>query len=725
MGVYFSISAFFILIIFAINFFARQRIHNNETESYKYLIIVTIIGLFFEIITCLLYKLDFNIDSSFYKFISKLVFCYYNVWSYLFASYIISVCDGNSKTKKFILLLTISSIICVLISPIYFNKFQDVILPYGESLYATYLVAITFTFIDIYHCIRYRKKIMSKKFLPLYFFLGLAIVNIIINFMYSNLFLLGFILAYDVMIMYFTIENPDVKLIQELEIAKNEADKANNAKTDFLSSMSHEIRTPLNAIVGFSECIEKANDLKEAKEDAKDIVMASNNLLEIVNGILDINKIEANKMEIVNSEYALYEILDNLVKMARVRIGEKNIELKTSFSKKLPDVLYGDAGKLKQIITNILTNAIKYTEEGYIEFNCDCTIKDNNCNLVISIKDTGRGIKRENIKGLFNKFERLEEDKNTNIEGTGLGLAITKKLLDMMGGKIEVESVYGKGSTFTVYLKQKIGKKKVKKEEDILENVTFDNNKILVVDDNLLNLRVIEKLLREYKVELDLVDSGYKCLEQVKKKKYDLIFLDIMMPKMNGIETLKYLKDDKDFKIPVVALTADAIDKADKKYLEEGFNDYLSKPIDSHALLKVLAKYLKYEKKVIKKKKEVLKNTDYLKKEKIDVDASLALLGDIKMYEEMLKTFLEESKKRILRLKKNKDNDLENYKIDVHAMKSDSKYLGFKKLAELSLDHEMNAKDNNQDYINQHFDELMMEFERIKKVIEKYLEDRK
>ena len=490
--------------------------------------------------------------------------------------------------------------------------------------------------------------------------------------------------------------------------------------------MSHEIRTPLIAIVGFSQCIDNAETLEEAKEDAKDIVMASQTLLEIVNGILDISKIEADKMEIVNTKYNLREILDNLAKLITTRIGEKDLELKTDFALDLPDILYGDSGKVKQVITNVLTNAVKYTEKGEINFKVSCVNEQNNCRLIISISDTGRGIKQEQIDKLFTKFQRLDEDKNTTVEGTGLGLAITKRLVEMMGGKIVVSSVYGSGSTFTIYLNQEIINGLYEKENIIEDKVLkFDNKKVLLVDDNKLNLKVGTKILKEYNLDITCAESGFECINKIENNNhYDIILMDIMMPKMGGVETLKRLKQMDGFNTPVIALTADAIQGKVNKYLEVGFNGYLSKPIDNDELKKVLSKHLDYkEEKKEEKVKEEVSNFDinYLKENNIDVDSSLELLGDIEMYNETLDAFQEENKTRIPRIEKNKnESNMKDYSIDVHALKSDSKYLGFKKLAELAYDHELKSKEEDVDYINEHYEELMEEYNRINDIIERY-----
>ena len=361
--------------------------------------------------------------------------------------------------------------------------------------------------------------------------------------------------------------------------------------------MSHEIRTPLNAIVGFSECMLTSKDLNETKSFAKDVVDASHNLLEIVNGILDISKIEANKMEIINKEYNPREVFNSLYKLVIPRIGNKPIDFKIIIAHDLPGVLRGDMGKLKQIVLNLLTNAAKYTDEGEIEFIITCINRQssNTCLLNITVKDTGRGIKNEDIGKLFNKFERIEEDRNTSIEGTGLGLAITKSLTEMLGGKITVQSKYEEGSIFRVNLEQEIISMDIPENDSEEVKINYDTIKgksILIVDDSKINLKVAQQILKPYNFNIKTCESGFEALEILETQTFDMILMDIMMPKMDGTEVLKKLKKIEGFNIPVVALTADAIEGTEEKYLNEGFNAYLSKPIDKTKLDKVLNKFL-------------------------------------------------------------------------------------------------------------------------------------
>ena len=420
-------------------------------------------------------------------------------------------------------------------------------------------------------------------------------ISMIIQKLIPGLLLITATETFVTFLMYFTIENPDVKMINALNLAKDTAEKANRAKSDFLSSMSHEIRTPLNAIVGFSECIKNADSLEEAKEDASDVITASNTLLEIVNGILDISKIEAGKLELVETDYDVKKLFKEIVRLIQARIGDKQLDFKVNIAEDIPDVLYGDHANVKKIVINLLTNAVKYTEQGYVSLDVKCVNKNGVCRLFISVKDSGRGIKQEDMSKLFTKFQRVEEDRNTTIEGTGLGLAITKQLVDMMNGNIVVNSQYGEGSEFKVAIDQRISLTKLKMSKEDIDDLNLDltNKKILIVDDNKLNLKVAQKLLVKYNPIIDTAESGMECLEKIKSgKEYDLILLDDMMPKMRGREVLIKLKQEPKYKTPTIALTANAINGMKEQYLKDGFDDYLAKPIEKSDLCQILKKYI-------------------------------------------------------------------------------------------------------------------------------------
>ena len=728
-GIIFPICAIPFSILINVLFIKKEHADNYETKIYKLLIILNFIGLILELL-CTVGSLIYSQHPIIASAIYKTYLIYLISWTGLFTYYVYKI-SINKEAKKIWRslagMISILSCIFVYILPIEVvikDNFQTRYTT-GASVTFTYLICSVLVGFIIITLFRNIKNLLNKKYLPVFILLILGTATIIIQKVFPQLLLMTYVETLICSIMYFTIENPDMKLVEALQKAKDEADRANHAKTDFLSSMSHEIRTPLNAIVGFSDCVNNATTLDEAKENAKDIVNASKTLLEIVNGILDISKIESGKLELNLSSYDARSTFEELATLIEVKAKEKEIKFTYYIDPNVPKVLYGDYNNVKKIITNLLSNAVKYTDKGFIRYEITCVNTDDMCRLIVSVEDSGRGIKKEAVDQLFTKFQRMDEDKNTTIEGTGLGLAITKQLVDLMGGKIVVHTVYGSGSKFTAMIPQKISnevievKPEVKKEVKVLKkDVNLTDVKILIVDDNNLNLKVASKLLERYNANnITTVNSGFECLDKISSgEKYDLIFMDDMMPKMSGAETFAKLKEMPGFITPVVALTANAISGMRENYLELGFDEYLAKPIEKEALIKVLNKVLEEKEETVanvtvveneRLEKDEQSHEEYLRSNGVNVDKALELLGDMNMYEVTLKDFLSEIDSRWERIKKYKESgDLENYAVEVHSLKSDCKYLGFTKLANVSFLHELKSKDKDKEYVDKHFKDL-------------------
>ena len=493
---------------------------------------------------------------------------------------------------------------------------------------------------------------------------------------------------------------------ENLERAKELADSANKSKSEFLSNMSHEIRTPINAIMGMNEMVIRESKDASILEYSENLRNAARTLLSLVNDILDFSKIEAGKMEIIPVEYHVSSILNDLVNMIQTRAEKKGLDFRIHVSSTIPSVLFGDEIRIKQIITNILTNAVKYTEKGGVTLNVTSrTIDDTSIYLCISVNDTGIGIKQEDIEKLFSAFERIEEKRNRNIEGTGLGMNITQRLLALMNSKLHVESVYGKGSTFAFQIEQKIVnaqpigdfqedyKKSLNKHNEYHESFTAPDATILVVDDTVMNLTVVKGLLKQTKIKIETALNGPECLKMVVHKKYDIIFLDHRMPGMDGIETLQEMKkmtDNLNKDTPVISLTANAISGAREQYIAAGFQDYLTKPINSAQLENLIVKYLPPDK--IKSADNSAQAEDveevaipqWLKDvDSLNTKEGVEHCGSVEAYLDALEVFANAINTAADEIEKYYNNgDWKNYTTKVHALKSSSKVIGADELSE-------------------------------------------
>ena len=492
---------------------------------------------------------------------------------------------------------------------------------------------------------------------------------------------------------------------EELKAEKLQADAANRAKSEFLSNMSHEIRTPINAVLGMDEMILRESREQPILEYAENIRVAGNNLLGLVNDILDFSKIEAGKMDIIPVEYALSSVLNDLVNMIQKRAEKKGLELIVKASPELPSMLYGDEIRIKQVVTNILTNAVKYTEAGSVTLSVDFERQGEDILLKFSVKDTGIGIKEEDIGKLFSAFERIEEKRNRSVEGTGLGMNITQRLLALMGSKLEVESVYGEGSDFSFRLVQKVmnwepmgdfeesHRNSLRQHKVYRESFLAPEAHILVVDDTVMNLTVIKGLLKQTKVQIDTAESGYECLKLVQKKKYDIIFLDHRMPGIDGIETLKRMRELPEHlngDTPVISLTANAVSGARETYIQAGFHDYLTKPISSTQLEEMMLKYLPKEKveevsgAQTGPSEEETNLPQWLEQDDcLDTAEGIRHCGSVEAYMDALTVFAESVRTGAEEIARFFDEkDWKNFTTKVHALKSTARVIGAKELSE-------------------------------------------
>ena len=928
-SILFTFGCLLFTIFLSIIYFSKEKQSDLRSKLYRIILslVVFILSTEFIYLLCLGYSnSEFLITSI--KFLHWLSFI---LWVGVYCIYCVVYMQKlqynsfgelfrESKNSSFLLVVTCILLLGYAIAP---KETIDLNLIKCIASYADYIVLVFLTcmctYVLVCSYVLYKQYPLRRK-IAITLIMFVMLVMLVLQVMFNDISVYVICCSLQVFFLYFIIENPDIHLAREIEGLKADIDKSNKSKTDFLSNMSHEIRTPMNAIIGFSDSLLNSPNFDEntARNDIQSIATAGTNLVDIINNILDISKIESGNDTLDNKEFSIAKIVKELGSIIESRIGNNPVKLYIKLDEQIPSKVYGDSTKIYQILLNITNNAVKYTEVGKIKLSIVPEKTGNDVVLLhIKISDTGYGIKKEDFDKIFEKFSRLDSAVSKEIEGTGLGLVITKKFVDLMGGKIWFTSEFEVGTTFYVDLPLKVidptpigsvtQDTSVQRVRNFLDCSDFT---ALVVDDSRLNLKVAERLLKKYNFNVDVAQSGKDCIYKYKYgNHYDIIFLDHMMPEMDGIETVRILRRLDDYETPpIIALTANAMNGMEEKYLSEGFDYYLPMPINTQELDKIIHKFfenktvtlvddnvkthhenasavpevkvdkpiekpskvieeikhvdmenvkphdnsevkvaapvteekpvevkekIKEETKVEEKPAEPVTETKeevkseekveekaeattepevkeetkveekpvapvteakedvkpeekvgekaevttepevkeetnveekptvpvtevkeeakpesteasnndvstdtveiatdksddamlaYLKEHGVNMDNSLELLGDMEMYNMTMGDFIADVEAKWDRINQFKEaSDMPNYAIEVHSLKSDCKYLGFMDLADISYQHELKSKENDVNFVNEHFDELVNEYNKVIKFVKTYI----
>jgi len=696
-----EIACFLVVAFMTVLFCSAKRQKTTMDNTFLGMLIFSLIHMPVDALT--VYTVN-HLDtvSSFFNDMSHRIFistmC---VIFYLMFRYIVLLIQDELQIKKgrFIISSLILAIALVgsFLLPIQYVTNDVTNYSVGPAPYMTYFCVASYLLSSIFVFAKNYKHIQKKKRRVITVALGIVLIISVIQAFVPTALISGMGILLVDLAFYLTLENPDIALVEQIQREKEKADEANAAKSRFLSRMSHEIRTPMNAIIGVSEILLREPKDEEQKEYLETIKNSGKALVLLINDILDLSKIEAGKMELVEDDYEFKPMIHDVSNMIKNRIGEKPIQFVCDLDSKIPAILNGDGLRIRQILINLLNNAVKFTDGGSIKLSVNVgEILGDDVQLLFAVQDTGMGIKEEDLKSLFKSFSQVDTKKNKGKEGTGLGLAICAELVNMMGGSLTVESEYGMGSCFSFSIFQKIGVKKEIKTNEIIK-FTAPNAHILLVDDNAMNRKIACNLLAPLKMKIDLAENGKKAIEKIENKKYDLIFMDHMMPVMDGLEaTIQIRNKEGEYynNVPIIALTANVMTEAQKEFLDAGMNGYVAKPIETDKISYILYKFLPNEliipdeEDVIEKEKVNQKMMDdFNDLPGIDPKEGIKNCGSKELYLSLLGDFY-----KLIEIKAQKierclaDDMIRDFTIEVHAQKNTARMIG---ALELSNDFAM------------------------------------
>ena len=748
----FELAAACFTIITLVYHFHEFKVVNEANIQFRINAVGILITIFFDILASYMISNPDIFPPIISNITNMLFYVTFVYLAYGFSRYcVIYIIDKTSneferRLNLTILILYNLSLVFNVFFHFYFYVNNDGNYVYGKVFAISNLIPLYYVFYGAVKILRNKAKLTSKQFFSLFFFVIILLLgNLLQLFFINHTLILMFMFSIGNVLIMFELETPDYQKLllamKQLEEKNNElaeanmkVEAANQAKTIFLAKMSHEIRTPMNAIIGFSEILLKNKMYKENIEYVENIRSSSYNLLTIINEILDISKIESGKLEIVNDTYDIKKMLENVIVQIKALSDKKGLDFICDISPNLPKTLYSDEIRIKEILINILNNAVKYTQEGFVKLSVNMIVDSKNVNvLCLQVEDSGIGIDTKNFNMIFRDFQQIEQKENAGIEGTGLGLSIVKGYVDLMEGELCVSSKPGKGSIFTVCLPQivtdstPIGEININSTSDIKSNIgnlKISDTSVLVVDDNIINLKVISKGLECYGIKADTADSGTSAISKCKEKEYDIVFMDIMMPEIDGYESMREIRKISNYynngNVKIVALTANAIKGVREEIMSAGFDNYLKKPIEFDKLEKFLIDTIDADKVSYEWKKD--NHTNEINIPGIDTAKGIVQCGgSIDEYVNVLKLVVENCDSYISMIEKYYNNDLNNYIIEVHAIKGMCYNIGADKYGDFAKEIEKAGKENNTFYIDENHEKLIKFLREMIDSIKKYI----